>query len=673
MKETVNLYIDGRRIFADQGTTILEAARQNGIYIPTLCYHPRLEPLGHCRICIVKIEGIERPITSCDNPVSDGMIVLTDTPELQSMRSQILELSLSTHPYQDCLTCVRTGTCELQEKAYQYQVDLPEQLDRDISSEQSDDNPEIIRDEAKCILCGRCIQVCRSGPGRSVYSMVGNGVNTRVVPFRNGREVSMEEAGCIFCGQCVDVCPVAALTEKGRTSGGREWELSRIPGVCIDCSLGCYLERQASGENLIKITVPVEGDKVSWLCRKGKFGFKKESEVTNSMKLAQGGYTETDYKDAINNTAERILNLKENFGSSALAVLACGQLSNEENYLLQKLARKVIGTPNLDLGAEPSWATAINIIKTITGTGIYGPTPASIRNAETIFIIGSGLEESHPVAAMAVGQAGRFGGAVIIRTDAAPEDAAAWESIYLKHHKGGYNVLLNAMSIFVENENAAGTAKKAGISVGLLKEVTDLITAKNSYTIVCPSFFEKADQRTIEALVAMAQFCGQIGRGKNNLLLLSRFSNASGVLAAGGTTLGGFGISETDENKGLNREEIISAAENGRIKGLLLFGGSFAGIKPGGLDFIMVLCSAEKEVPRGADFIFPAQPVICKNGMFTNSAGQTRFNEPVLTQAPSLMQDWRFINDLARALGAKWHYTSVEDIREEMKGLISAY
>lgn len=674
MIKTVNLNIDGRSIYVDQGTTILEAARHNGIKIPTLCYHPRLDPLGHCRMCIVKVEGIERPITSCDNPVTEGMVVTTTTAELQKMRSEILELSLATHPYKDCLTCVRTGTCELQEKAYQYQVDLPEQLDRDILPENSDDNNYLIRDEAKCILCGRCIQVCRSGPGRSVYSMVGKGVNTRVVPFRNGREVSLEEAGCIFCGQCVDVCPVAALTEKRRSLGGREWELSRVPGICNECSLGCYLERQASGKDLIKITVPEEGDRVSWLCQKGKFGFI-EAQSTGKPAAAvkkrdKTGYSEARYEDAVRETADKILALKEKYGSAALAVLSSGQLSNEENYLLQKLTRTVIGSPNVDLGAEPGLGIAHHMMQEVTGPGIIGPTPASFRNAKTLFIIGSKLEASHPVAAMAVGQAGRFGNAVIIRTDPAPAGEAAWESIFIKPGKGGYEALLNKLSKSRDEGSAVKTAK-AGVSAGLIKKAARLLSDAKTCIIVSPSFFEKADKGMIEALINMSRIFGHIEWGRSSLLLLSHYSNADGVMAAGGTPTSAPGFEDPDSNTGLNRKEVIAAASEGSIKGLLLFGSSFSKIKFSSQVFLAALCATENEAPVGADFIFSAQPIIYKNGLFTNSAGQIRFNQALFDQGPSSAQDWRLICDLARAMGAKWNYGSLDEVREEMKGLIS--
>lgn len=672
MLKTVSLMIDGIRMFADQGATILEVARQNNIFIPTLCYHPRLEPLGHCRICIVRIDGIERPITSCDNPVAEGMIVTTDSPELHEMRSQIIELTLATHPYKDCLTCVRTGTCELQDRAYQYQVNLPAQLDRTIPSEISSDNPYIERDEEKCILCGRCIQVCRSGPGRFVYSMVGNGVNTRVVPLKNGQEVSLEEAGCIFCGQCVDVCPVAAITEHGRAEGGREWELTSVSGICIECSLGCYLKRRASDNKLIKVLVPVEGDKVGWLCQKGRFGFIRDENYaepfTGAMKKSNNGYTEIDYEEAINITAENLLEVKNNHGAGALGIVASGKLSNEEVYLLQKLGRNVLGTPNINLGAETGWVKAFIGMQDITGRGIIGPTPATVRNAETIFIIGTGLEESHPVMAMAVDQAGRFGEAVIIRTDPAGEDGPAWKSITLKPGKGGYSGLFKGISMLKQEEEVTAAANAAGVSTEVLTDVTRQITAKKSCIIVCPSFFEIAEQSAIEALISMAQSCGIIGKGRSRLLLLSKFSNAAGVLSAGGTALLGPNYSKAVGDAGLSRNELLAAIETGTIKGLLLFSDGFAELNTTGLKFMAALCSSKEGAPAGADFLFKTQTITSKNGLFTNSSGQTRLNEAVLKMEPAMTEDWRLICELARVLGAKWHYNSLDDVREEMKG-----
>ncbi len=671
--KTVRLQIDGKKIFAEEGTTILEAARQNGIDIPTLCYHPRLAPLGHCRICIVDVEGIEKPITSCDNPVTEGMVVTTTTPDIQVMREQILVLSLSTHPYKDCLTCERTGTCELQQKAYEFQSELPEQLETDIPKEKKEDDPYIVRDEEKCILCGRCLQVCRSGPGAFVYSFVGNGVNTRVIPCKDGEEVSLEEAGCVHCGQCVDVCPVAALTVKGRRAGGREWELSRAPGLCVECSLGCALERQAFGEDLIRVTVPREGEKVSWLCKKGKFGVNETDKKPLSAPLLIEGKQakEIGYDEAVKQAAQNLLEIKKNSGAEALAVLASGQLSNEECYLLQKLARQVMGTNNVDLGVEANWAKTYKKVLEAAGADSFFPTPASMQYNEALFVIGPGLEETHPVAAMAVGQAARFGDARVVKIAADEDRFSTWEEINLKAKSGSESALFEGITAVLQGEDPEGPAGKAGVSADDLKMAAEHLEKPDSSIIVSSEFLASADDKTLDALLEMAKAGGKLEKGRSDLLLLSRFSNAAGMLACGGSPVFGPGMEPLNGDAGLGREEVLAAAGKDKVKGVLAFGTGFAELKLGGLDFLAVSCSSKEEAPGEADLVLPALPIFQKAGSFTNSSGLTYLNTPALQNGRGQKEDWQVICDLARELGADWQYASLEDVREEMEGLFA--
>ena len=238
-----------------------------------------------------------------------------------------------------------------------------------------DENPHIEQDERKCIICGRCIEVCRSVVGRSVFSLVGKGVNARVIAARDGRETGLEEAGCIFCGQCVDVCPVGALTEKGRVAGGREWEMKSVPGVCVECSLGCVLERRVVGGELVKVTVPREGEKAAWLCIKGKFGVSEPEtgRVTVPLARENGVLKEIDYQEALRRTAEAFLKIKEDYGADALAVTGDGRSSNEEAYVLQKWARGVLGTNNIDLGSEPAWVEAVLAARETAVPGLWPP------------------------------------------------------------------------------------------------------------------------------------------------------------------------------------------------------------------------------------------------------------------------------------------------------------
>lgn len=220
----VNLTINGKQIQAEQGTTILEAARAAGIYIPTLCYHPELRPEGACRLCMVEASGARSLVASCVYPVSEGMVVKTNTANVREARKTVIELLLANHP-KDCLSCQKSGDCELQKIAADLGLRKIRFEGGETKAHTIDcSNPSLVRDQEKCILCGRCIRICRDVQGMDVYSFAGRGFNTIV---STAFEHDLKDAACTYCGQCASVCPTGAIVEKDDTE--QVWQAINDP------------------------------------------------------------------------------------------------------------------------------------------------------------------------------------------------------------------------------------------------------------------------------------------------------------------------------------------------------------------------------------------------------------------------------------------------------------
>jgi NADH dehydrogenase/NADH:ubiquinone oxidoreductase subunit G len=238
--------IDGQLIEVSEGTTVLEAARMLDISIPTLCHHPKLTPFGGCRLCIVEIKGIGRPVTSCTTPVNDGMEVTTSSPRIEDLRKTVLELILSDHP-NDCMVCERTGDCTLQEMAYNYGIRENRFAGERRVYAKKDGNAFIERDMEKCIMCGRCVKVCDEVQGVEAIDFAYRGFKSKVCPPYE------HDLDCEFCGQCVSVCPTGALTGKMWSLKGRQKNIKQIDTVCAYCGTGCNITLHVKKNEVIRV------------------------------------------------------------------------------------------------------------------------------------------------------------------------------------------------------------------------------------------------------------------------------------------------------------------------------------------------------------------------------------------------------------------------------------
>ena len=343
----VTVTIDGRTVQAPAGTSVLEAAGSIGIKIPALCCDPDLSPVGACRLCVVEIDGMRNLPASCVTACSEGMVVRTGTPAVLEARRTLLELLIANHPL-DCMTCEKSGTCLLQQYCYEYGVSAsPFQGDRHDFAVDTD-NPFYVRDMNKCILCGRCIRACGEIVGRNVLDFSFRGFDTKVGPFM---DTPIRDSECVYCGSCLAVCPVGALEEKKMIGRGRPWEVEKVRTVCPYCGTGCTFDLNVRDGKIIGVT-STDGDvNGRFLCVKGRFGYQfiqSDDRLKTPLIKKNGVFQEATWSEAVNLVASKLGEIKDRYGPGAFGALSSARCSNEENYLLDKFTRAVIGTNNID-------------------------------------------------------------------------------------------------------------------------------------------------------------------------------------------------------------------------------------------------------------------------------------------------------------------------------------
>ncbi len=375
---TVNLTINGQKIQAETGQTVLQAARAVGIHIPVLCEHPALPPDGACRICLVEIEKQRGLQPACTFPATEGLVISTHSPRVMDSRKFTLELLISDHPL-DCMTCEATGDCTLQDLAYEYGVKDSRYQGKQHNYPLDASNPFIQVERNKCILCRRCVRACSHINGVEAISVFYRGFNAYIGFGADGR---MQDSSCEFCGSCVAVCPTGALWPKMSIGKGRPWQVEKVDTICSYCGVGCKLSLHIRDNQIIRVEGANGPANHGWTCVKGRFGYdyvhhpdrvltprvrryllegvKKPENRESRIENSKGGtnldslvsnfwdWVETDWDTALNIVAEKLRTKRDTHGPDSIGVLTSAKCTNEENYLMNKFARQVIGTNNID-------------------------------------------------------------------------------------------------------------------------------------------------------------------------------------------------------------------------------------------------------------------------------------------------------------------------------------
>ncbi len=727
---TVTLQIDDKEISASEGTTVFQVAKSAGIEIPHLCYREDMAPTAACRLCVVEVVGIKNLVASCVYPVSNNMVVKTNTKRVIKARKQVLELLLSDHPF-DCMTCEKSGDCDLEKYAYELGVSSTRFEGEKHAYPLDETNPFFVRDYNKCILCERCVTACNEVQFVEAIDLTHRGFNTKVAaPF----DRSLLDSTCIFCGQCVAVCPVGALTEKSRRSQGREWEFRKVTTVCPYCGVGCNIELNVKNNRIVKVTSSVNGVvNQGRLCVKGKFGVdfvhNPERLTTPLIREDEKGevkFRKASWEEALELVAKRLAEIKIESGPDSLACLSSAKCTNEENYLMQKFARAVLGTNNIDHCARLCHASTVTGLSAAFGSAAMTNSIAEIRGADCIFIIGSNTSENHPIIALEVMEAVRNGKAKLIVADPRKIGMVDFSHIWLRQKPGTDVALINGMLhiIIAEGWYDADFVQTRTEGFEELREtVKDYPPAIVSQITGVPAddLFQAARlyAQSPKALILFAMGITQHTTGTDNVLVLANLAMATGHVgkeSAGVCPLRGQNNvqgacdvgalpdllpgyqSVTDEVSrgkfeetwhvslprvpGLTVVEIMHGAKTGKIKGMYILGEDPALTDPDStrvvdglknLEFLVIQDIFLSETAKLADVVLPGASFAEKDGTFTNTERRIQRVCKAIDLIGENKPDWSIISELADRLGYHMEYKDPGEIMEEIASLTPIY
>lgn len=693
----VTLKINGQEVTVEKGTTILDAAKQIGVYIPTLCYHPYLPLEEACRLCVVEENrgSWSTLVAGCVFPARQGMVIETDSPMVLDARKTVMELLLSDHP-NDCMTCYAAGDCELQDMAHLYGLKGETYTgERHKYPVDSDKNAYLHIDMNKCILCRRCIRACHDVEGADIWTKVGRGFDQRI---STAFELPLADAGCEFCGHCADFCPVDAIGFRGGRGEIRSWQTCKGSTVCLQCASGCRAQYEGFNGKIVR----VRGDfnspaSVGALCKMGRFNFDFINSPDRLVK-ARVGNGEATVEEALKAAAEGLGKVKDGAGGAAVGVICGGMLTNEEYYLAQKLARCALGTNNVDNVAGPWQQAVYDGLANSLGLGASTNTLGDIAAAKSILVLGSNTLEKHAIAAIRARKAARDGASLIV---AHPEEVPLTKTatLHLKAALGSEDALLQGilkvivaeelyhkefvekytqdfakLSKSLEKVSLAEVAEKTGLTEEAIQEAAKLYAGQSPGCLVygVDILSSPANEGFFKLCAALQLLLGSIGEVGGGVTVMGGSGNAQGAAdfgavpkyitgyrpataAASRKAAAKLWGAEPAGKAGLTWPEMFAAIEKGELKALYLIG-----VDPfelglatekvqsalGRLDCLVVQDCVKTEAVSYASVVLPAASFVEKSGTATNCERRLQGLVPTLTSPGDAQSDFNLINGL---------------------------
>src|SRR6267154_356738 len=363
MAELVKFTIDGRELEAPAGTLVIEAAKRNGIEIPSFCYYEGLALQAACRMCLVEVEKAPKLMVACTLPVAEGMVVRTETTAVAQARKYTLEFLLTNHPL-DCPVCDKGGECELQDMVFRYGAGESRYSENKLHTPEKQWSPVVFFDAPRCILCFRCVRICNEGMGVTALGIVNRGAVSEIAP-NHGDHLECDE-----CGMCIDICPVGALTSGTYRYQTRPWEMEHVGTICTHCSNGCKTTLGVRNDKIIRgNNRDRSGINGEFRCIKGRYGFDfydHPDRLQSPLMRVNGKLEPVSWSKALSTVAEKFSGIKARNGK--FGVVGSNHTTNEENFYLQKFAREVLKTNHIDHHRTGDIVTLLDALSGKAGT-----------------------------------------------------------------------------------------------------------------------------------------------------------------------------------------------------------------------------------------------------------------------------------------------------------------
>jgi len=721
----VNLTIDGRPIQAEPGKTILNVAKENGIFIPYLCYHPALKPIGSCRICVVDVKpGPPRPIPACATPVTEGMEVVTNTPRLQALRQELMKLVLINHAL-ECPICDKGGECELQNLTHALGVSTV-----DLEAVKLPPNPDYVsqmveRHPDRCVTCGRCVRICRDRVGAMAINFTLRGYFTEL-------SSGARPLDCEFCGSCIDICPVGALINKQFKYRARAWDMERTEIACPFCGGGCTYQVHTKDDRILRVV----NENSVLLCGRGRFGWpvvEADDRVKTPLIKEGGAFREASWDEALDLVAAKFKEMAEADGPKTIYGVGSPRATNEANYAFQKFFREGLGTNQLDNPGRLHYVRALKAMAEVFGVPQVEGVEASETPAppyHSPFTVTEGAQGSgFPFVLGKLTDLPKADLVLVVGTDITPEmPPLGWKlmealenekfrlvlanprrtkfdrhaHLSLRYKPGSERVLIAGLIKFFLAENPDWTpampaaafeefkesvkiapkeiTTKTGVEDTALKEAAALLAQAQAPAIVFGTELLSQDKGQQNAL-ALADLFLLVGKPANPgsaLYPVAEKNNTRGVSEVGVLPDMGPGYAPLEGSEpGPTLEEVLDLLEHddpAAPKALYLLGGDLLRWLPHRsrvekllkkVPFLVVQDAFLTDTAKLAQVVLPVAMHAEQEGTFISSTGQLGLVKQALA-ANGVRPDWRIISQLGARMGFPLNYSTPKAIFREL-------